>query len=82
RPRKKQSGLNLDDVDVDVKGIVRGGGVGGSKRGACRSQQGSKVAGGSKGGACRSKQDSVVAGRSKRGAGGSKQQLHVGQKEV
>ncbi|GJU00304.1 multidrug resistance-associated protein 5 [Tanacetum coccineum] len=44
RPRKKQSGLNLDDVDVDVKG----GGF--KKGGSCESKQSS--AGGSKGGAC------------------------------
>ncbi|GKG13375.1 hypothetical protein Tco_0350335, partial [Tanacetum coccineum] len=70
RPRKKQVVVNLEDVDVDVRGTTRDASEQGSNDGA---QQGSAGAGGSKkGGAGGSKQCSAIAGGSKRGAGGSK----------
>ncbi|GJY69557.1 multidrug resistance-associated protein 5 [Tanacetum coccineum] len=70
RPRKKQVVVNLEDVDVDVRGTTRDASEQGSNDGA---QQGSAGAGGSKkggaggskkGGAGRSKQSSAGAGAS------------------
>ncbi|GJS04375.1 hypothetical protein Tco_0320883 [Tanacetum coccineum] len=66
RPRKKQSVINLEDVDVVLRGPVRDESTSGFRRGGSGSRRG---VGGSRGGACGSREG---ASRFRGGVGGSR----------